>query len=257
MYYVSTLLEQAGTRHAFSTRIGGTMDDPSPPPFDSFNLGNPNGCEVQDEYPRIYGHYALLQEAIGCADRQRMWVHQVHGRDIARIPRGQPFHSGCKADGIVSDDPTRILSVRTADCVPVLISSGDGKIVAAVHAGWRGVIANIVPDAVAVITEMGGAECVAAIGPCIGFDAFEVGPEVIEAFRRSGDDVPIHQRKDGKGHVDLRAAIRYQLRHKGLAENRVDVSDRCTFRDREEFYSHRRDRGITGRMAAIISPRNS
>jgi copper oxidase (laccase) domain-containing protein len=97
---------------------------------------------------------------------------------------------------------------------------------------------------------------IAAIGPCIGFDNFEVGPEVLEQFaQKFGAAAPIRRRDDGKGYVDLRAAIRRQLLAAGVAENQIDSTDRCTFRDAEEFYSHRRNQGITGRMAALISPR--
>lgn len=248
VFYESPLLRAAGAPHAFSTRIGGS----SPPPFDSLNLGNPSGCDVQDDYPRIYDNYRLLQHAIDVEDRQRCWVHQVHGGEVAVIARGSAFESGAKADAMVSDDPARVLSVRVADCVPVLLSSVDGTRVAAVHAGWRGVIAGIVPRALAL---MGNASAVAAIGPCIGFAHFEVGPEVLEQFERAFNaQAPLRRRDDGKGLVDLREAIRRQLLAAGLPPERIDTTDRCTYRDADEFFSHRRDKGITGRMAALISP---
>jgi YfiH family protein len=247
VYYVSPLLESRGVTHAFSTRLGGL----SPSPFDSLNLGNPSGCATQDDYGRIYQNYELLQSAIGCGDRSRCWVHQVHGAAVIPIHRGEIYESGVKADAMVSDDPSRILSVRVADCVPVLLSSDDGRVVAAVHAGWRGVIAGIVPKAARLI----GGSIVAAIGPSIGFDAFEVGPEVLAEFKRvCGDRAPMRRRDDGKGHVDLRAAIRLQLLELGVPSGHIDISDRCTFRDADEFFSHRRDKGVTGRMAALISP---
>src|SRR3954454_13831815 len=89
VYYASPLLERAGVQHAFSTRVGGT----SAAPFDSMNLGNPSGCAVQDPYERIYENYRLLQRAIGCEDRERLWVHQVHGGVVALANRGQTFES--------------------------------------------------------------------------------------------------------------------------------------------------------------------
>jgi copper oxidase (laccase) domain-containing protein len=92
---------------------------------------------------------------------------------------------------------------------------------------------------------------VAAIGSCIGFDAFEVGPEVLAEF------IHVRRRDDGKSYVDLRGEIRSQLIGAGLRDEDIDTTDRCTFRDADEFYSHRRDKGITGRMAALISPRAS
>ena len=134
VYYASPLLEHAGVPHAFSARVGGV----SPPPFDSLNLGNPSGCDVQDDYPRIYQNYDLLQAAAGLTGRTRCWVHQVHGGTVIDTPRGGEFESGVKADAMVSDDAGRILAVRVADCVPVLLATRDGRRVAAIHAGGAG-----------------------------------------------------------------------------------------------------------------------
>jgi YfiH family protein len=249
IYYASPLLEARGVPHAFSTRLGGK----SPPPFDSLNLGNPSGCDMQDDYGRIYENYDLLQDAIGVAGRTRCWVHQVHGGTVVEAADG--FESGVKADGMVSDDPTKILAVRVADCVPVLLATDDGAHVAAIHAGWRGVIEQVVPAAAGRVRLRTPGNLVAAIGPSISAEAFEVGPEVIQRFRdRFGDEAPVRMRGDGRGHVDLRAAIALQLRAAGVAANHIDISGRCTVRDGDEFFSHRRDRGVTGRMAALISP---
>lgn len=253
VFYVSPLLEQLRVPHAFSTRLGGL----SPAPFDSLNLGNPSGCDVQDDYERIYENYRLLQSAIGCADRTRCWVHQVHGGNVVRATRGDSFESGARADATLSDDVEKILAVRVADCVPVLLAGNDGRIVSAVHAGWRGVIADVVPNAIAAMRQCGCSidSIVAAIGPCIGEDAFEVGPEVVEQFERSFDgDVPARRTPDGKGRVDLRRAVEMQLLRAGIGEEHIETTDRCTYRDRGEFFSHRRDNGITGRMAALIAP---
>jgi copper oxidase (laccase) domain-containing protein len=95
------------------------------------------------------------------------------------------------------------------------------------------------------------------MGPCIGGEAFEVGEEVAAEFERSfgGGAAPVTRPSGGKPHVDLREAVRRQLHAAGVAPGHVDVTDRCTVRDADEFYSHRRDDGVTGRMAAIIAPR--
>ena len=255
-YYASPLLDRIGVPHAFSTRLGGV----SAAPFDSLNLGNPNGCAVQDDYEHVRENYRRLQAAAGCPDRELCHVHQVHGAALVHARRAQPFDTSAKADAIVTDDPDRVVSVRVADCVPILLATADGRTAAAVHAGWRGVIAGAVPAALAAMhSEIGNGEsvstAVAAIGPCIGGDAFEVGPEVVEEFFRVfGDDAPIVRRVGQKGYIDLRAAVRLQLLRAGLPADRIDTTDRCTHRDADEFFSHRRDNGITGRMAAIISP---
>ena len=255
VYYGSRLLDAAGVPHAFSTRLGGV----SPPPFDSLNLGNPSGCDVLDDGERIERNYALLQAAIGCEGMPRCRLHQVHGAAVHAVRAGEPFKSGVKGDALTSDDPNRVIAVRVADCVPILVSCDNGRSVAAIHAGWRGVIANVVGATVVQLRERSGASphsLVAAIGPCIGFDAFEVGPEVVVEFERAfGAAAPVRRTDDGKGRIDLREAVRRQLRDAGLSDDRIDMTDRCTWRDGDEFFSHRRDRGITGRMCAITAPR--
>ncbi|HZL38081.1 MAG TPA: peptidoglycan editing factor PgeF [Tepidisphaeraceae bacterium] len=250
-FYFSPLLRARGVAHAFSTRLGGL----SPAPFDSLNLGNPNGCEIQDDYERIWENYRLLHRAAGCAaDEKPCRVHQVHGAGVVRVRGGQAFDTHAKADAIVGDDPTRVLSVRVADCVPILLADETGRTVAAAHAGWRGVVAGVINVALREMSNGAGvAGFVAAIGPCIGPDAFEVGPEVLEEFARVfGARAPCRRRADGKGDVDLRQAVRLQLLAAGIPDSQIDSTDRCTFRDRDEFFSHRRDNGVTGRMAAVI-----
>jgi YfiH family protein len=253
--YISPLLRRLGVPHAFSTRLGGV----SHKPFDSLNLGNPNGCEIQDVRENIRRNYRLLQDAAGCADRELLYLHQVHGAQVVRVTRDRPHDNNLKADALVSDDPARVLSVRIADCVPVLVSSDDGKAVAAVHAGWRGVIAGV---GIAALAEMNRASDIparrvfAAIGPSISFAAFEVGPEVIDQFEKMfGPNAPVRRRPDGKGYVDLRGALFRQLSCAGVPERQIDTTECCTYGNADEFFSHRRDKGISGRMAAIIAPR--
>lgn len=253
-FYVSPLLLERGVAHAFSTRIGGA----SPAPFDSLNLGNPNRCDAQDDYERIWENYRLLSLAAGCSAEQKPCrVHQIHGANVARVIRGEPFDTSMKADAIVSDDPSRVISVRVADCVPILLADENGRAVAAVHAGWRGVVGGVVRAALLEMSRGGSVGgFVAAIGPCIGFEAFEVGPEVLDAFANAfGPEAPCRRRGDGKGHVDLREAVRRQLLAAGIPNRQIDTTDRCTYRDKAEFFSHRRENGVTGRMAAIIQPR--
>lgn len=252
--YLSPRLQRIGVPHAFSTRLGGV----SGKPFDSLNLGLLGDSEPQDDIANVRENYRRLRAAIGCEGRERCWVHQVHGNNVCAIRPSQAFDCGEKADALISDDPRRLVSVKYADCVPALLSTADGRAVAAVHSGWRGVVAGVIPAAVKKLTDIAGAipaTLSAAIGPCIGFPHFEVGPEVLAAFiERFGRDAPI--RSTGtKGFVDLREAVRRQMLQAGLTDDRIDTNDRCTVRDSDEFFSHRRDRGVTGRMAAIIGPR--
>lgn len=251
VYYASPLLEDLGVPHAFATRIGGV----SPVPFDSLNLGNPSGCGAQDAREHIQENYRRLQSAVGLEGREHCWVHQVHGDKAVIVRPGEPFDGGQSGDALLCTDPRRFLSVRTADCVPILLTARDGKTVAAVHAGWRGVVAGVVLAAVKALRQLSvePGNLFAAIGPCIGADAFEVGNEVLAEFAAAfGQETPVVRRIGEKGLVDLRQAVRMQLLSAGLAPRHIDLTDRCTYQDQAEFFSHRRDNGITGRMAALI-----
>jgi polyphenol oxidase len=250
VHYQSPLLLSIGVPHAFSTRIGGV----SSVPFDSLNLGNPNGFAKQDDLANIAENYRRLLAAIGIPDGEVLRVHQVHGPLVVLDHGGARWDNSVCADAIVTRNAGHVASVRVADCVPVLIADRAGRAVAAVHAGWRGVIAGVVIQALQKL--QADDQVIAAIGPSIGFDAFEVGPEVLQEFSTAfADAVPIRKRPDGKGHVNLREAIRLQLHRAGIPDSQIDMTDRCTFRDADEFFSHRRDTGLTGRMAALISPK--
>ena len=255
VYYASPVLSAAGVPHAFSTRLGGV----SAGLFESLNLGNPFGCDAHDPTDNIRTNEQRLLRAAGGGAREFCRVHQVHGRAVARARRGRAFDYHEKADAIVSDDPERALSVRVADCVPVLLARSDGKVVAAVHAGWRGVVAGVVPAAIGAMSRiaahlsLANGHLLAAIGPSISGEAFEVGPEVVKIFTGLFDSSVVGRRlPEGKALIDLRRAIYLQLRDEGLEPGQVDVTDRCTYRDTGEFFSHRREHGFTGRMAAVI-----
>jgi len=250
VYYASPLLMRLGVAHAFSTRLGGRSAEP----FDSMNLGNPNGCAIQDDYENIWANYRVLQEACGLGGRILARVHQVHGAAVVMDRPGVAFDTSQQADVIVSTDREKAISVRVADCVPVLLASGDGRVVSAVHAGWRGTVAGAVLRAIETMRGEGATDIVAAIGPGISGEAFEVGPEVVDAFREAfGDAQVLAPNAAGRHRIDISLALQQQLASAGIKAEQTDTTDRCTFRDAGEFYSHRRDKGVTGRMAALIS----
>jgi polyphenol oxidase len=252
--YQSSILRQAGIPHAFSTRIGGVSSGP----FRSLNLGNPNGQQRQDARENIDENLRRLLVAAGCAGRHLLRVHQRHGSAAVKMDASNcPTMDYVQADAIVTADPLAVASVRVADCVPVLLATVDGKRVAAVHAGWRGTVGRVVSQAIALLCGDGHIPhgIVAAIGPSISCDAFEVGNEVLEAFERLwGDSAPVRRQSADKGIVDLRASLFMELRKAGVNHDRIDVSDRCTYNNPDEFFSHRRDKGLTGRMVGIIGP---
>jgi YfiH family protein len=254
IYYVSPLLEHYQIRHAFSTRIGGI----SPPPFDSMNLGNPNGCAIQDNTDHIFRNYQRLMHAIECETFPRYYLHQIHSAQVSVVDHRE-FSNSTKGDALVTALPGIVLSIRVADCCPVLVATTNGQAVAAIHAGWRGAVGGAVNEAVVKLQHIADIEpskLIAAVGPCIGFDAFEVGPEVLSEFEAVfGTDAPIRHETNGKGRVDLVTACKMQLLRSGLKIENIDLTDRCTYRDAREFFSHRRDKGVTGRMAALIASR--
>ena len=248
--YQSPLLTQADVPHAFSTRLGGV----SPAPYSSLNLATSPAPDA-DPMENIEENWRRFAGATAINDRPIRRVSQVHGCGILDVDKRTDL-TRATADALVTRDPACAAAVRVADCVPILLASDDGSIVAAVHAGWRGVIADIVPKAVEHLRNAGAKVILAAIGPCIGFDAFEVGEEAAAKFRlHFPHSPPVKTGRPGKSHVDLRAAVKRQLLAAGLPIDHVDTTDRCTVRNANDFFSHRRDNGLTGRMAAVIAPR--
>jgi YfiH family protein len=181
-------------------------------------------------------------------------LSQVHGNRIARIrsPRG-PLDAVAEADGAVCTVPGIVLAVRVADCVPVLVACEGG--VAVAHAGWRGTAADVVLHVVRRLAEDTGAplaSMVAAIGPYISGEVYEVGDEVVLGLRgaRIPDRIFLKERAGGRPTVDLGAAVAWQLREAGI--ERVEALHLCTVRD-PRFFSHRREGAGTGRSAGVIA----
>lgn len=195
------------------------------------------------------GDDVALAEALRIADRDWVRVRQVHGRAVHLPEKGNKGirHLCCDADAVVLREASRVTRIVTADCVPILLAATDGSAVAAVHAGWRGLLSGVVEEAVGALAS----RFVAAIGPCIGVKRFEVGQEVAERF-----DARFVRRDFGsRPHVDLRAAT-HALLHR-LGAQQIDTTDRCTAEHEKEFFSHRRDvthRQLesTGRMSSVI-----
>ena len=177
---------------------------------------------------------------------------QVHGSAVA-VVGSRDAGSAHEADALVTDDPGTMVAIRTADCVSVLIASDDGHVVAAVHAGWRGVVAGVVLRAIECVRERSDRPLVAAIGPCISQGAFEVGPEVVAEFRRvfgAETDLFVRSGRADRLHIDLVESLRRQVRPFAVE---VDTSAAfCTVSDSERFHSFRRDAAMAGRMLSGI-----
>jgi polyphenol oxidase len=158
--------------------------------------------------------------------------------------------SGQEADAIVAREGGLAVGVRTADCVPVLVADEVTRAVAAIHAGWRGIVSGVVG---AGIDRLGGRRPVAAIGPCIGPCCFEVGIDVAERIERASGEASVVVRRAGeRAYVDLRRAVRAQLVGSGVPLDRIDDVPGCT-KHEPRFYSFRRDGAGGGRMLSAIA----
>ncbi|MDZ7735363.1 MAG: peptidoglycan editing factor PgeF [Gammaproteobacteria bacterium] len=174
------------------------------------------------------------------------WLNQVHGCAVIRA--GQT--GAATADASWTQVPGSICAVLTADCLPLLLCDRDGGCIAAVHVGWRGLVAGVIQAAVASLPVEPG-RLLAWLGPCIGPGAFEVGAEVYAACQQTlpGADAGFHDGRPGRWQADLPALTRLALKQAGLIA--CYDSELCTYSQPQDFYSYRRD-GRTGRMAALI-----
>jgi hypothetical protein len=182
-------------------------------------------------------------------------VKQVHGKAILEVHPGSGPTPVRDADAIISTDPDRVIAVRVADCVPVLIADWRQRAVAAVHAGWRGTAAAIVPEAVKRLSALGvpSSDLVAAIGPSIGPCCYQVDATVKAAFDATHDRAERWFADDGPGKwkLDLWASTVDQLEQAGVRREQIALARLCTVDAPERFYSFRRDRDL-GRMVAAV-----
>jgi len=176
-------------------------------------------------------------------------LRQVHSSNV--LPADQPGVIG-EGDALISAQPGLILTIRTADCLPVLIADSRTRSVAAVHAGWRGVVQEVAPRTIEAMARHFGTraeDLTVVLGPGIGPCCFEVGPEVATQFRDllpRGEDLSVRTK------IDLALALVGQLRRVGVALGQIGTSSLCTFCQTGTFHSYRRDREAAGRMISAI-----
>lgn len=233
--------------HGFPTRRGGV----STGRFASLNLLGKWG----DDPAHVAENRRRLAAAGGFTVDRLFTAHQVHGATVAVIG-GDDQPAACAerdADALVTDVAGVALGVGTADCVPILLADGEGR-VAAAHAGWRGTLADVAGAAVEALVALGARRerLRAALGPSICPACFEVGPEVAEQFASVAGVV---DRTGARPHVDLRLANRSFLERAGLAPEAIDDRPPCTMCDAERFFSYRRDGGGIGQHLAFIVAR--
>lgn len=237
--------------HGFPTREGGV----SVAPFDSLNLGSSTG----DAPERVAENIRRLGTQGGFDVERLRTVSQVHGDRVVEAAgdtvAGAIPRSFTEADGIFTAREGETLGIRVADCIPLLIEDPVKRQVAAVHSGWKGTDAEIASRAVEQLIACGSraSDLRAVVGPHIRSCCYEVSDELADRFTaKFGAGVTVA--KGARRHLDLAFALTASLRKSGVADSHVEVLPHCTSCD-ARFYSHRRDKGATGRHMAFITCR--
>jgi YfiH family protein len=219
-----------------TTRQGGVSEGP----YSSLNLGD----HVGDDPMHVA---ANRQRLSACLPSEPIWLQQVHGKSVAQAETASCLP---QADATVADKANAVCVVMTADCLPLLICDRAGSMVAAVHAGWRGLEAGVIEETL-VAMQARPADLLVWLGPAIGPQAFEVGAEVREAFMRVDAKAAeaFMPSGDNKWLADIYLLARQRLQGAGVSA--IYGGGLCTYADTARFFSYRRD-GVTGRMASMI-----
>jgi len=262
--------------HGFSTRTGGVSR------FGDTRVLNLGSTEWDSHEAVAHNRVAFLH-ALGTGRSALILLRQCHTDMIHRVDTAP--HAPLRGDALLTCTPGLLLAVQTADCVPILLADRRHRAVAAVHAGWRGTLARIVEKTLGRMRmefETRAEDVVATLGPAIGVCCYEVGAEVAQAFgaqfpdarewfegpfdRLAGGDDPApfpwlsmtppgHEEPAPRVRLDLRAANRRQLENTGVPAAQIVSSALCTSCRTDLFFSHRRERGRTGRMMAVVGIR--
>lgn len=249
-YFTSEIFPES-VIHGVISRRGGI----SPAPWDSLNVGG----TVGDSQTRVQENRSRTFAALGRDLGSLFDVWQIHSADVvcADAPR-DPDQELTQADIILTDRPDVTLFMRFADCVPIMLHDPRRNVIGIAHAGWLGTVRAVSKVAVnTMISRYGSdpADILAAIGPSIGPDHYQVGPDVTlqiqEAFGPEGADLIRTRRR--RTYLDLWAANALQLRSVGV--EKIEISEICTACNLEDWYSHRAEKGKTGRFGALMALR--
>ena len=244
-----------GAAHGFSTRLGGVSQGI----YASLNLGSTRG----DEPDCVRENYRRFCAAIGADVSRVIMTNQVHGTVIRTAGPGDVKadlydREDYECDGLITDVPGLALTIFSADCIPVLLYDPVKRVIAAVHAGWRGTAGNIAGKAVDKMrTEYGSdpGNILAAIGPGISACCFETHADVPEAMTAAlGASAKPHitALESGKFQVDLKGINAALLRRSGVAPDHIEISGDCTACLPEKYWSHRLTQGRRGNQAAML-----
>ncbi len=223
--------------HAVSTlRTGGVSQGQ----YASFNLA----MHVADNVEDVAHNRQQLRQKLQLPG-EPVWLQQVHGKHVIKA---DPMRINQQADASYSDQAGVVCTVMTADCLPLLMTANDGSKIAAVHAGWRGLLAGVIEHTVAALNTT---HIMVWMGPAIGPHCFEVGEDVRRAFMHKSAEFAqaFSPHAQNKYLLDIYRLARQILEKQGV--NKIFGGNYCTLSDEEKFFSYRRD-GVTGRMASLI-----
>jgi hypothetical protein len=252
-YFESSLLSECDfLTHAFCTRRGGVSEDE----YDSLNISFKEG----DFESKVLQNWHRLAMAFAIPLDQFLTLNQVHGDDIFVIKPFGDYYSASEAldyDAIVTSRTNLAVCIKTADCVPVFIVDRIKKIIAVVHAGWKGTALEITAKVVRMLLEKYGSspgDILTAIGPSIGQCCFAVDTPAANAFfeQKNTEAFLFPGARPNKWMIDLAEANRLQILNCGIPEANMDVSDLCTSCRQDLFFSHRGSGGITGRQVNFM-----
>ena len=225
-----------------TTRLGGC----SRPPYSSFNLG----FHVGDDEDTVLANHRVLSEFL---PNPPFWLDQVHSANVVEVINSfkeQKVSDRPKADALYTKLKAQPLAIMTADCLPILLASNNGKEVAAVHGGWRPLAGTIIEKTIEKFTAP-NQQISAWLGPAIGPTAFEVGSDVVNAFTcmNSSHIDDFTERQNKKFLADIFSIAKRQLSSLGITQ--IYSHYECTFSMPTKYFSYRRD-AITGRLATLI-----
>lgn len=254
LYCAEALDKAGGVSHGFSTREGGITVDP---PKASLNLSWTR-CGSPEE---VIANFKIFAESAGIDYDDMAVVNHEHGANVLRIAhehRGRGFYKDPlpPCDGIITDDPTVTLVTSHADCGAYFFYDPVHRAIGMAHAGWKGTLLRIGAEMARRMAEefdTDPSDIIAATGPCICRDCFEVDADLGEKFQSEFGYPGISRPgRQGKAYVDLELAAAVQFVEAGIRPESITLMNACTYENRQHFFSHRRDKGITGSMAAYI-----
>ena len=248
-YFYFENLEGHGVVQGIFTRHGGV----SPTPWSSLNLGGTIG----DTRENVIENRRRIFELMGREVESIFDVWQVHGVDVICTDQPRPLDGlHAKADAILTNNPEITLFMRFADCVPVFLMDPVKKVVGLVHAGWQGTVQRICEKTVRTMQEVYGSkplDILAGIGPSIGPESYEVGEDVLLRVQEGfGDDeLRLIKRYNGCAYLDLWESNRLTLESVGVRQ--IELAKICTVQNNDDWYSHRKEKGKTGRFGALLA----